>query len=888
MSHEFSYRLFSLWIALLGHLVPSSKRDRWVEEWQGEIWHALHSGETTSIAGSTMRHVFQRSLGAVSDAIVSRRSTSHSATPRKGPSPPRFDGLRSDLLFAIRGVRRQPAFAAVAIVTLAFGIGINTAMFSVIRTVLLNPLPFEDARELVMVYERRPSHGRERNVASFPDFLDWRDQNHVFDAMAAYRGRPANLSTAGRPEPIRSTAVTHDFFEVLGVSPILGRGFLQEEEELGKDPVAILSHRLWRNRFASQPNILGSVISINAIPHTVVGVMPKAFDFPFGASIWTPLAVDVALWSRGSHGFNVIARLRDGVGLEQARADMTVIANRLEEAYPGSNSGHYNAVYNLQAELTRGTRPALWMLFATVGIVLLIVSANVANMQFAKAVGRRREIAIRSTLGATRGRILRQLLTESLFLAFVAAGLGLLVTLLGLGAASAWVAGNAPWIEGVQMDRFVLGFTSVVALAVAVVSGLAPALTLSKTDVGHSLKAGGRGTTQGGGGVRGVLVTAEVALALVLLIGAGLMTRSLVRLIHVDPGFDPTHVVTANMFLPPAVFTEAAARRQFFERVEQNVTALPGIVGVGLTTILPMTGRNSGLLFSIEGRPTPENADDLNARIRTVNDGYLGAMRIPLLRGRMFEQADTPEGPPTLIINRTMARLYWPDEDPIGQRVRFERNGGWTTIIGVVEDNQHGSLTALLEPQMFTNIKQAPPYFVWLVVRTSTEPTAAVPAIERAVRATDPDIPLLEIATMEQLVAQSTGRPRMLATLVGIFAAVAVALAAIGLYGVLSFLVGQRAKEIGVRLALGGRPSTIVRLFVKQGALFVVPGLLVGLVGAFIARRSVAGLLFGIEPLDLASYVSAVTALLAIATLAIIIPARRATRIDPMKTLRIE
>ena len=885
MSHKFSYRLFSLWIALLGHLVPSSKRDRWVEEWRGEIWHALHPGKATRVAGTTMRYVFQRSLGAARDALVSRRSSNRSV---KHPSTPSFDGLRSDVLFAIRGVRRQPAFAAMAIVTLAFGIGINAAMFSTIRTVLLNPLPFQDARELVMVYERRPSHGRERNVVSFPDFLDWRDQNQVFDAMAAYRGRPANLSTADRPEPIRTIAVTHDFLTVLGVSPVLGRGFLQEEEELGKDPVAILSHRVWRNRFASQPDVLGSVISINAVPHTVVGVMPTTFDFPFGVAIWTPLAVDIARWSRGSHGFSVIARLKDGVGLERARADMTVIANHLEEAYPGSNSGHYSAVYDLQAELTRGTRPALWMLFATVGIVLLIVSANVANMQFAKAVGRHREITIRSTLGATRGRILRQLLTESLFLALVAAGFGLLITLVGLRAASVWVAANAPWIEGVPLDRFVLGFTSIVALVVAVVSGLAPALTLSGADAGESLKSGSRGTTQGGSGVRGVLVTAEVALALMLLIGAGLMTRSLVRLIEVDPGFDPTHLVTANMFLPPAVFTEATTRRQFFERVEQNVAALPGVLEVGLTTILPMTGRNSGLLFSIEGRPDPEHADDLNARIRTVNDGYLDAMRIPLLRGRMFGQADTPEGTPTLIINQTMARLYWPDEDPIGQRVRFERNSGWITIIGVVEDNQHGSLTASLEPQMFTNIRQASPYSVWMAVRTSTEPTAVVAAIERAVRTADPDIPLSEIATMEQLVAQSTGRPRMLATLVGVFAAVAVALAGIGLYGVLSFLVGQRVKEIGVRMALGGRPGSIVRLFVKQGAMFVVPGLAVGLVGAFSARSAVAGLLFGIEPLDPASYVSALTALLAIATLAIVIPVRRAARIDPMKTLRIE
>ncbi|HZT72381.1 MAG TPA: ABC transporter permease [Terriglobales bacterium] len=805
--------------------------------------------------------------------------------------------MLADLRYALRTLRKSPGFAAVAILTLALAIGANTAIFSAVDAVLLRPLPYPDAGQLAGVWETNLASGNRIQVSG-PDFGDWSRQTRgVFSGIAAYASAPLSISGDGiRPERVIVGAVGAGFFSTLRVNPELGRWFTAAEHRPGVTGATLLSDGLWRRLYGADPAVLGRTVVVDGVPSVIVGVMPPAFRFPDDAELWLPLehwgVVDSG--SRTAMNYRVVARLGAGVSLGKAQAAMTALAARLRRQY-GTHTGAL--VVGLRRQLAGDLGPALWILLGAVGLLLLIACVNVANLLLARAAARRRDFALRAALGASRGRLLRQGVTEGLLLALLGGAAGLLVAAWGTAALRSAAAAILPSYAQVRLDAGVLLFTFGLALATGVLFGLAPAWQSARSDPHAALQTGGARLAAARGRLRSALVIAEVALSFVLLIGAGLMLRSLGALLAVPLGFQPQHLWVADVSLPedaPA-YSQPAAVARFFDQLLARVRALPGVTAAAAASALPLgNGQSTNGAFVIAGRPPAQENLLPYAEYREVTPGYFHAMGIALLRGRDFTSADTQHTPFVAVINQAAARRYWPGQNPLGQRMRFlgfTPHGAppWMEIVGVVADTRI-SLAAPPRPAAFVAAAQQPYWMLgdaYVLVRGSFSAGALRAALVRIASSLDPQVPV-RVGPFTARLDTAAAPSRFRAALLGLFAALALILAAVGLYGVLSFLVGERRKEVGIRLALGARPGQVLAAAIGEGVRWVVLGLAAGAVAAWFAGRLLARFLFGVSPADPLTFAAVALLLLAVAVLACWLPARRAARVDPVQALRCE
>ena len=795
---------------------------------------------------------------------------------------------------------KKPGFTVVAVLALALGIGANSAIFSVVNAVLLRSLPYKDPDQLVIAWETNPQllsdYLKTHNEASPANFYDWQTQSQVFENLAAFRWRDFSLTGGDTPEQVMGNSVTTNMFATLGVQPVLGRDFLAEEGQAGKENVVILSYGLWQRRFGAASEVIGQKISVNSQPFTVVGVMPQGFEFPRAyAELWTPLAPDADLKAnRRAHFLYTRARLKPGVTIQQAQAEMDIIAGRLQQQYPDTNNQRGIRLASLSQESVAEIRPALLILLAAVGFVLLIACANVANLMLARAATRQKEIAIRTALGAGRLRIIRQLLTESVLLSLLGGVCGLLLALWGIDLLLASMprefALGIPGWNKIGLDYRVLGFTLVVSFLTGILFGLFPAWQASKTALNESLKEGGKSSASPGRKrFRNALIVSEVTLALVLLVGAGLMMRSLLRLMDVNPGFNPQNLSTFQIALPQSQYSQNEQVVAFYSELTRRIKNLAGVESVSTIDMMPMGGSGGTTTFLIEGRPEPPQGQYPEANARTSSPGYFQTMGIPVIKGRDFSEHDTINSPLAVVINETMARKYWPGEDPIGKRLLDPGNRTPPAeVIGVVGDIKHFGLDDQAEEYIYTSSIQTPGNSMFLVVRTATDPVSMTATLRKEVQSLDKALPVFDIKPMNQRIIESAGPRRLVMFLLSIFALVALILASVGIYGVMAYAVTQRTHEIGIRVALGARRGDILKLVIRQGMWLVLLGVTLGLLVSFAVTRFMAGLLFGVtanDPLTLAG----VSLLLAvIAFIACLIPARKATKVDPMVALRYE
>jgi putative ABC transport system permease protein len=818
-----------------------------------------------------------------------------------------------DVRFGARMLWKRPGFTAVAVLTLALGIGANTAIFSVVNGVLLRPLPYRTADRLVFLSEW--SQQVPNMSVSYPNFLDWQAQAQSFDALAAFRSNGFVLTGAGEPERLTAREVTQQFFPALGVAPALGRDFLPEEDRAGGSKTVLLSHGLWQRRFGGDPGVLGRGLMLNNESYTVVGVLPQTFEWQAPVDIFVPLGLRAErMQARDNHpGIYVVGLLKEGVSIEQARADMRAVTERLGRDYPATNSGIGFTLDTLQGSATQNIRSSLLLLMAAVGFVLLIACANVANLLLARSASRAREIAIRSALGAGRWRVARQLLTESLLLAVAGGALGLLFATWGVEALSSAVSNSVPAVvlQNVRLDARVLTFTLGAALLTGLLFGLVPALHFSKSNLSETLKEGGRSGSEGGSRqrVRSAFVVAEVALSLLLLVGAGLLVKSFLNLRQADLGFDPERVLTMRVALPEARYRENAQIENFYRALLQRVEALPGVESAGVTLGLPMNGGiESGV--TAEGHEVKDIKDVTIAVNLAVSPGYFKAMKIPLVEGRYFAESDREGAPRVAVIDDMMAERFFPNESPVGKRIRL---GGvpapgqppppWMEIVGVVRHVRHYG------PNEVARVELYRPYFqlaipvdsplaqgqpvnfarsVSLAVRSTADPASLTNSVREAVRGIDPDQPVSFVQTMDDIVTNSVSSQKFATWLLGLFAASALLLAALGIYGVMAYAVAQRTHEIGVRMALGARGRDVSRMVIRQGMKLALAGVGVGLLASLALTRLMSGLLFGVSATDPATFAAIALLLTLIALAACYIPARRATKVDPLVAIRYE
>jgi putative ABC transport system permease protein len=810
--------------------------------------------------------------------------------------------LLKDFRFAARTLWKNRAVSAVAVAALALGVGANTAVFSVVNAALLTPLPYKDPDRLVRVSEY--SERVPQLSVSYPNFLDWREQQTSFERMTAVQSASYNLSGAGEAERLSGRNVSPEFFSVLGVEPALGRSFTEEENRRGGGRVVVLSHGLWQRRFGSDPSILGRALTLNGEPFTVVGVTPADFRFGAGIELYVPIGSVISeelMRARSAHpGIYVLARLKPGVTVEGAREEMKTIAARLAAQYPQNNSGN-SARLQLFSEFFVGSiRPSLLILLGAVGLVLLIACANIANLLLARAAARGREIAIRTALGASRLRVIRQLLVESVLLALVGGAAGLLLAVWGMDFLRTLAAGSLPPTVVIRLDARVLLFTLGVSVLTGLVFGLVPAIQASRTDLNSSLKEGGRSQTGGASRrrVRSALVVSEVALSLLLLVGAGLLLKSFVRLRAAELGFEPSGLLTMRVTRGVGAGQPASRALAYFEELGERTRALPGVKAFAYAAGLPQLGAPETTTWP-DGRPMPAPDKMPQTVFYVTSPGYLDAMGIRLVRGRFFAESDTLSAPRVVVVDEEFARAFFPGEDPIGQRLKsFDFKGvAPAEIVGVVAHVNHYGAGAPepTKPQLYLPFKQIPeadlamflsPVFV--AARTEGDPAALAPAVRRESQAVDASQPLYQVITMEEVLSQLISTQRLSTTLLTFFAAVALLLAGVGIYGVMSYAVTQRRHEIGVRMALGARPRDVLRMVVGQGMVLTLIGLVVGLLGAFALTRVMSSLLYGVSATDPFVYLAVSLALAAVALLANLVPARRAMRVDPLVALRYE
>lgn len=809
-----------------------------------------------------------------------------------------LETLWQDLHYGVRMLVRKPGFAAIAVVTLALGIGANTAIFSVVNTVLLRPLPYPNPDELVMVWETAPKLGFPHNDVAPANFIDWRDQNRAFAQIAAFGGNSMSLTGRGEPERIEGARVSASLFPLLGVAPVLGRVFTAEEDRPDAPGVIVLSHGLWQRRFGGDPGIIGQTLTLNYRPFTVIGVMPAPFRFPDREQeFWLPMAFEPEeAAGRGDHYLHVVARLGPGVTMWQAQAEMADIAARLERQYPRTNTEQGVVLVPLHEEFVGDIRKPLLILLGVVGFVLLIACANVTNLLLARAAARQKEMTIRAALGASRVRLARQLLTESVLLAGLGGAAGTLLAVWGSGLLEALVPESLAQARGVVTDGRVLAFAVAVSLLTGVVFGLLPAQQVSKPNLTEALKEGGQGSAGGGkrGRLRGALVVGEIALSLVLLVGAGLMIRSFYRLTRVDPGFRPDQALTMRMQLSGEKHGDPAKRRAFYEQMLQHVQSLPGVQAAGVITQLPLTTQGLYFSFSLEGQPPMASANLPQAAFRVISQDYFRALGVPLLRGRSFTPQDTEDAQAVAVINRTMAERFWPGQEAIGRRFKIgpsDSPNPWLVVVGVVGDVRQTSLDQALKPEVYVSHQQDRRFFAIprdLVVRTEGDPLSMAAAVRGAIWELDKDLPLFRVQTMDHIVSLAVAGQRFNLLLLTVFAALALILASVGVYGVMSYVTAQRTHEIGIRVALGARQRDMLKLVMGQGLMLIVSGVAAGLAGAFALTRLMTSLLFDIGTTDPLTFAATALLLAIVALLACYVPARRAAKVDPMVALRHE
>lgn len=803
--------------------------------------------------------------------------------------------LLKDLRYGARVLVKSPGFTAVAVIALALGIGANSAIFSTVNAVLLRPLPYSDPDRLVEIWEHRPLQNRERTVVSPAEFIAWREQAQSFEQMAAINYVLHNLIGNGEPEQIQSVQVSASFFPMLGVKPSAGRVFLEEEDQPDHNRVAIISYGLWQRRFAGDPDLINQQINLDGNKFTVVGIMPRDFQFPQLIDLWEPIAFTPdARTNSGNHFLEIFGRVKPGVSIKQAQAEMTAIASGIEQAFPERNTGHQIRLVSLHEQIVGDSRTALLVLLGAVAFVLLIACANVANLLLARAAARHKEMAIRAALGASRWRIIRQLLAESLLLSAAGGALGLLLAWWGVDLLVALSPEGTPRLDEIKLDSAVFIFTLLISLATGVLFGLTPALQSSRPDLNEVLKEGSRGSTEGArqGRVRSLLVVFEVALTLVLMVGAGLMLKSFYRLSQVDPGFNASNLMTMEINLPNAKYPKQPQVLAFYDRLIQQVETVPEVQAAAAVNVLPLSGSNSSSTFTIEGQPPAPPGERPNADRRNITNAYFRAMGMSVLQGRAFTANDTEKSTPVAIINETMARRFWPGQDVLGKRFKVgapdRNNNPWLEIVGVVADIKHAGLDEEARQEMYLPITQSPARGMILVARTSTDPLDMASVLRNQVLAVDPDQPVGSVASMEQLRSRSLAPRRFSMLLLAVFAAVAIILATVGIYGVISYSVVQRTHEIGIRMALGAQTSDVLKQIIGKGMILVLIGVAVGITAAIGLTHLISKLLYGVSPTDATTYLVISLALAGVALGACFVPARRAARVDPLIALKYE
>ena len=811
----------------------------------------------------------------------------------------------NDFRYALRQLIKSPGFTLVAIVTLALGIGANSAIFSVIDTVLLRSLPFPNPDRLAMIWASSPQHpGENRQVHSYPDYLDFRAQNHTFAAMAAYTTASTIWGTGENSEDVPGLAATSDIFAVLGTQPLLGRGFSSDDDKPEAAKVVVISYSFWQRRFAGDPKIIGQQVTVAGKAYTVTGVMPRGWKFPIQKDNVDYIAPLLPMFSgqtpdymmrRGAHFLPVVGRLKPGVDLRTATADVQTIAAQLATQYPDTNAGRTERTVPLQSDLVGDVRPALLVLVAAVALVLLIACANVANLFLARAAGREREIAIRTALGASRFQIVRQLLIETSLLALLGGAAGLFLAWWSADALVAMGPADIPRLDEIRVNGTVIAFTFAIAFLTSLIFGLIPALQASRPQVEQSLREASRGSTSGvrSHRLRFAFVVSQFALSLILLVGAGLLIRSFAELSSVRPGFEARGVVTFWQALPKARYGESDQQTQFFDKLLTKLTSLPGIEAAGMVSPLPFSGNDQGRTFTVIGKPAPAPGMEPSASLLTTDGAYFHTLRIPLKKGRMFEARDRKDSTPVVIINETFAQKYFPNESPLGQRLdiggRVAEGKPACEIVGVVGTVKHGSLAEDNTPEFYLPFAQNPDRYMDLAVRTSQPaPSGLETMIRRAVHEIDAQQFVPVIKPLSEMVSQTLSQSRFNTGLLAVFAAVAIILAAVGIYGVIAYNVAQRTREIGIRMALGAQRRAMLAMILRQCLTMAAIGIAVGLIGAFAATRLLSALLFGIAATDVATYVSVILLLAAAAFVAGLFPARRAMKVDPVVALHYE
>lgn len=812
-----------------------------------------------------------------------------------------MDTFFRDLRYSVRLLIKSPGFTAVALLSIALGIGANTTVFSVINAVLLKSLPYKDPQSLVLVWGdfRNTETHRKHNQVSATDVADIRAQASVFEDIATYSGWYPIMSGDTEAERIAAIQVGDGFFKIMKGQPLLGRTFTKEEQEDGKDFVIVLSYGLWQRRFSGDPNVVGKNISLNGRPYNIVGVMgqdfhplPSTLVFPEG-QFYRPVAEAYDDAARDERHLRAIARLKPGVTIEQAQSEISVIAQRIEQQHPQTNKEYGAHLVSITDEIVGEIRPTLWIVFGAVIFVLLVACANVANLLLARSTVRYKEITIRSAIGAGRSQLVRQLLTESLLLSLIGGGIGLMLAVWGTSLVASVGSKLNPMLQDVHVDMRVLLFTLGISIITGIVFGLAPALQSSNPNLTESLKEGGRGSGSSGSRnrLRSVLVVAEIAMTLVLLVCAGLLMRTVMRLQNVDTGFNAQNVLAMNIGLPAIKYPKPADRVSFYKQVTDRIAALPGVKAAGTTSVLPLSDNFDGRGLLVEDHPKPRG-EEITVDLYVTTPGYLKAMEIPLLTGRSLTEQDVTDSPNILLINKTMAAQLWPNENPIGKRVSFpgseKRPEPWRTVVGIVSDVSQYALDKKAPMQIYVPLPQFPTSFNSIVVKTEGDPTAMTSVIKREIQAIDKDQAVFNLTTLEQLHGESMLLRRFFMMLLLVFAAVALVLAAVGIYGVMSYVASQRTHEIGIRMALGAQAKDVLKLIIGNGMILALIGVAMGLAGAFALTRLLAGLLFGVAATDSLTFICVSVGLIAIALVACYIPARRATKVNPLVALHYE